>query len=337
MPLLTASDVLVRDSSTLKMKSPFAQALFVSIVAGVATALMSGFVLRSSAPTLMLTMLAPAPLMIAGFGWHPLCAALGGIVAALIAQGATSTHAALIVSGMLAVPAYGVTALALNRFSMFSQRPQRDGKEMGGIGVLVVIFLALTAVLAAMAVEPDFEAMTRRLKAAMELVMREVLFQTMGLGPGLPHPRPEGLSKIYEVLAAIILPMSALVTLTTLIISATLAAQVAERAGLLAYPRPDYRRFAVPGGGLILMGLSFFVATRSGYLGVLGDTVFAGMLFLFLLQGLAVIHVRSIGFPGRGLLLFLVWGCLIVFGLPAFLFMLVGVFDHLLDFRRGRL
>lgn len=317
----------------VKMKSPFAQALLIALVAGVATALMSGFVLRSSAPTLMLTMLAPAPLMIAGFGWHPLVAALGGIVAALIAQLVNSNVASFMVAGMLAVPAYGVSALSLHRFSMFSQRPQRDGKEMGGMAVLLVIFLALAGVLAAMAVEPDFEALTRRLKAAMELVMREA----MGIDVSVPQARPAALAQIYDILAQIILPMSALVTLTTIIISATLAAQIAERAGLLAYPRPDYRRFAVPGGGLILLGLSFFVATRSGYLGVMGDTVFAGTLFLFMLQGLAVIHVRSLGVPGRGLLLFLVWASLIVFGLPAFLFMLVGVFDHLLDFRRGRL
>lgn len=317
----------------VQMNSPFAQSLLVALIAGVATALMSGLVLRSSAPTLMLTMLAPAPLMIAGFGWHPLAAALGGLVAALIAQIANANIAAYMVVGMLAAPAYGVTALALNRFSLFSQRPQRDGKEMGGIGVLLVIFLALAGVLAAMAVEPDFEALTRRLKATMELVMREA----MGIEVAVPQARAEGLARLYDLFASIILPMSALVTLTTIIISATLAVQVAERAGLLAYPRPDFRRFAVPGGGLILIGLSIVVGMRSGYLGVLGDTVTGGMLFLFMLQGLAVVHVRTLGFSGRGILLFLVWATLIVFGLPAFLFMLVGLLDHLLDFRRGRL
>jgi len=315
------------------MKSPFAQALLVAIIAGVATALMSGLVVRSSAPTLMLTMLAPAPLMIAGFGWHPLAAALGGIVAALIGQLATSNVAAYVIAGMLAVPSYGITALALNRFSMFSQRPQRDGKEMGGIAVLVVIFLALAGVLAAMAVEPDFEALTRRLKAALEIVMREAT----GLDVSVPQARGEALARLYDLFAQIILPMSALVTLTTIVISATLAVQVAERAGLLAYPRPDFRRFAVPGGGLILIGLSILVAMRPGYLGVMGDTVLGGMLFLFMLQGLAVIHVRTLGFSGRGILLFLIWVSLVVFGLPAFLFMLVGMADHLLDFRRGRL
>ncbi len=315
------------------MNSPFAQALFVAFFAGIAAALMSGFVLSTSAPALMLTMLAPAPLMLAGFGWHPLAAALGGILAALLAQAFNSTQAGLMVAGVLAAPSFGVTALSLARFGQRAQHPQRDGKELGGIGVLLMLFLALVGVLAAMAVEPDFGAMTQRLKAAMEIAMREAV----GIEVSAPALRGEALNRLYDILAGIILPMSALVTLSTLVISATLGAQLAERAGLLPFPRPDFRRFALPGGGLILLGLAFLLATRAGYLGVLGDTVTVGMLFLFMLQGLAVIHVRSLGFPGRGVLLFLVWACLIVFALPAFLFMLVGGLDHLLDFRRGRL
>lgn len=315
------------------MKSPFAQALLVALIAGVASALMSGLVVRSSSPALLLTMLAPAPLMIAGFGWHPLVAALGGIVAALMAQMVNSTQAAVMLCGMVALPAYGVSALALNRFAMLSQRPQRDGKEMGGIGVLLVIFLTLAAVLAAMWIEPDFEALSRRMREMIEFSMREM----MGFDAGLPPPRPEAMARLYAFLARILLPMSVLVTLTTLVLSATLAAQVAERAGLMAYPRPDFRRFAVPGGGLILIGLAFLVATRPGYLGALGDGVFIGMLFLFLLQGLAVIHVRTLNVGGRGIILFLVWASLIVFGFPAFLFMLVGLADHLFAFRRNHL
>lgn len=315
------------------MKSPFAQALLVALIAGIAAALMSGLVVRSGSPALILTMLAPAPLMIAGFGWHPLCAALGGIIAALAAQTFNSTPAAVMLCGMVALPAYGVSALALNRFAMLSQRPQRDGKEMGGIGVLLVIFLTLGAVLAAMWIEPDFEVLSARMREMLELSMREVL----GFDSGLPPPRAEAMSRLYAFFARILLPMSVLVTLTTLMLSTTLAAQVVERAGLMPYPRPDFRRFAVPGGGLILVGLSFLVATRPGYLGALGDGVLVGMLFLFLLQGLAVIHVRTLNVGGRGIILFLVWASLIVFGVPAFLFMLVGLADHLFAFRRNHL
>lgn len=315
------------------MNNVFTQSLIVALIAGFASALMSGLVVPSSAPLLMLSLLAPAPLMIAGFGWHPLAAALGGLFAAFIAQMSTSTVAALMVCALIAAPAYGVTALSLNRFSMLDARPARDGKEMGGIGVLLVIFLALTGVLAAMAIEPDFAALERKLRAAMEVTMQAM----MGMeAPALPAPRAEAMGRMYDIFAKILLPLSALVTLVTLTISSTLAVQVAERAGLLAYPRPDFRRFRVPGGGLILIGLALLVASRPGYLGAMGDIVLAGMLFLYLLQGLAVVHARTLGMSGRGVLLFLTWGVLIVFGFPAFLFMLVGLADHLLDFRRGR-
>lgn len=315
------------------MTKTFNQALIIALIAGIAAALMSGLVVPSSAPLLMLSLLAPAPLMIAGFGGHPLVAALGGLIAAFMAQQFNSTIAALMVCVMIAGPAYGITALSLSRFGMLSQRPQRDGKEMGGIGVLLVIFLALAAVIAAMATEPDFEVLAQRLRRAFEASVKIMV----GMDTALPAPRAEAMSRLYDLFARIFLPISALVTLTTLTISATLALQVSDRAGLLSYPRPDFRRFAVPGGGLILIGLALITATRPGYLGALGDGVLIGMLFLYMLQGLAVVHTRTIGVSGRGVLLFLAWGSLIVFGFPALLFMLVGLADHLLDFRRARL
>lgn len=315
------------------MTNSLTQALIIALIAGIASALMSGLVMPSSAPLLMLSLLAPAPLMIAGFGGHPLVAALGGLIAAFTAQQVNSTIAALMVCVLIALPAYGITAISKARFGLLSQRPQRDGKEMGGIGVLLVIFLSLAAVLAAMSVEPNFEALSLRFRKALEAsigLMR-------GADAALPALPTETMGRLFDLFSRVFLPISALVSLTTITISATLSAQVAERAGLLAYPRPDFRRFAVPGGGLILIGLALITATRPGYLGALGDGVLVGMLFLYLLQGFAVIHTRTIGVGGRGALLFITWGVLLVFGFPAFLFMLVGLADHLLDFRRGRL
>ena len=68
-----------------------------------------------------------------------------------------------------------------------------------------------------------------------------------------------------------------------------------------------------------------------------GSIVALGLLLAFVFQGLAVVHVRTIGMDSRGFLLAALWAALIVFGLPALLFLVVGMIDHLTDFRRGRL
>ncbi|MCA1951687.1 MAG: hypothetical protein LDL25_01995 [Hyphomicrobiales bacterium] len=304
-----------------------AQAILVALLAGFTTALLSGLLTPLAAPILLLSVLAPAPLLIAGFGWHPLVAALGGILAGLIAQLAAGMPAALVVSGMLAIPAFGITARAAQVFLPAEGRPGRDGLDLGRLALLTIMYVALAMAVAAFLFQPDYAALQAQLRRALELAARRI---------GAEPPGGD-LQALVELMAGLILPLSGLVNVLTLAISATLAMQIAERAGRLAYPRPDFRRFRLPGGALILFGLSFFLALSPGYPGLFGELVVVGLAAAFTLQGLAVLHVRTLGMAARGILLTAIWAALVIFGLPALLLILLGMIDHLADFRRGRL
>jgi hypothetical protein len=308
-----------------------AQAIFVGILAGLATALLSGLLTPGVAPIVFLSLVAPAPLFIAGFGWHPLVAALGGIVAALVAHLLVGMPAALAITAMLALPAFVLTTLAERLFSTYAGRPERDGIDLGRMAVTLVLYIAIVGIASVMVFEPDFDALQARIRAAVEAA-----FVLMGMVRSGNTGTAE-LASFFDMLAGLMLPMSALLAMLTVIISGTLGLMITDRSGRLGFARPDFRRFRLPGGALILIGVAFLVGIRSGYVGMLGEIVALGLSLTFMLQGLAVVHARTLGMNGRGLILAGVWGTLIVFGFPALIFILVGMADHLFDFRRGRL
>ena len=309
-----------------------ANAILVAIIAGIATALLSGLLTPGVAPAVFLSLLAPAPLFIAGFGWHPLVAALGGLIAVLTAHFVVGAPAALMVFGMIALPTFVLTALSERLFGTYAGRPDKDGVDLGRLLVTLVLYLGIAGVTAALLFEPDYARLELRIRTAVEAV-----FVLTGLEKAMPNASKEDIGRLLGMMTSIMLPMSALISLLTLVISGTLGVQIADRAKRMTFPRPDFRRFRMPGGVLILLGMALIASTRDGYLGLLGEVVALGLVFGYLLQGLAVVHTRTLGMGGRGLILTVVWGTLVVFGVPAFLFIGVGMADHLLDFRRGRL
>lgn len=312
--------------------SPLAQAILVATIAGFATALMSGLLTPGVAPAVFLSLLAPAPLFIAGFGWHPLVAALGGLFAALIAHFAIGWPASLMISGMIALPVFVLTALSERLFSAYSGRPEKDGVDLGRLAVTLILYLGIAGVSVALIFEPDYAQLEARIRRAVEAV-----FVLAGLDRAMPNAGKADLARLFEIMTAIMLPLSALISLATLVISGTLGLQIADRAGRMTFVRPDFRRFRLPGGALILLGIAFIVSMRGGYVGLLGEIVALGLAFSYLLQGLAVLHVRTLGMGARALVLAAIWGTLVVFAFPAIVLIGIGMADHLLDFRKGRL
>ena len=312
--------------------APMVQAILVAIVAGITTALLSGILTPGSMSLALFSLVAPAPLFIAGFGWHPLVALLGGIVAALSAQAVTSNIGALMVAFMLAVPAYGITALSERFFCQYSGRPERDGLDLGRIAMFVLFYVAFGAVAASLYVEPDYGQLVVRIRKAVEMA-----FVAMGLDRSLSSPDELVIGKLLNAMTALLLPMSALISLATITISATLGVMVADRSERLVFARPDFRRFRLPGGSLILGGVAMLIALRPGYLGLFGEIVVLGLMFFYMLQGFAVLHARTINVAGRGFLIAGAWALVILFSVPAVIFVSIGLADHLMDFRRGRL
>lgn len=310
-----------------------AQAILVAIIAGVTTAFLSGQLTPGAMTMAFFSLLAPTPILIAGFGWHPLVAALAGLVAALVVDVAVGTRAALLIAALTVLPAYAISAYADRLFGDFSGRPEKDGIDLGRIATAAILYIAMLAVTVGLLVESDLTAMMTRIRATVEVLWNLV----REANPGFPQANTRDAARMLDFITAMIPPVSAAMSLLTLVLSAALAMQITDRFGRLVFPKPDFRRFRLPGGALIMLGMALLASTRAGYLGLFGELVAVMLFVVYALQGLAVTHVWTINLAGRVVVLGVIWVALIVLGLPAIVFIGVGMADHLLNFRRGKL
>lgn len=305
---------------------PFAQALLAASLAGITATWLSGLLVPGNVAFALLFMLAPLPLYLAGLMVHPLLAALAGLIGALLLDVTVTHQAALVFSASVALPAYLLVAAAERAYTAPIGGTWRE--TMGSLALGLVVYVALMVVASAFWIEPDYARILGKIREIAALTAQSML-------SGGSYP-PELEARLVDTMSGLVLPMTGLILIVTLALSAVLGVQIASRARRLGFAKPDFRRFRLPGGALILMGLAGFMAFRGDYVGVLAAILLLGTGLMLMLQGLAVIHQRSLGMRGRGFILGAAWALLVFFGFPAFLFIAIGIADHLLNFRNPR-
>lgn len=307
------------------------QVILLASLAGFASALLSGMLTPGMVSFAFLFLIAPMPLLIAGFGWHPLVAALAGLCGAILIDLMTGHRSAIAFASLMALPSYAISAAALRNFATETRTIAKDGIATGQIALSSVIYVALVIVASAIWIEPDYAVFMQKLRGFVTEGLR-----LMGAPQGAAASDAAALNRLIELMSAIMLPMSGLVIITTLVLSAGLSAVVAERSGRTAFAKPSFNDFRLPGGSLILFGAALLVGMWDGYTGVFAEIVALGLALLLMLQGLGLLHTRLRGNPSRGFLLSAAWASVLVFGLPALLFVGVGVADHLFDLRKAK-
>lgn len=306
------------------------QAILVAAVAGLASALLSGILTPGNVSFVLLVFLAPLPLFIAGLGWHAYVAALGGLLATLAINVSLGTRPSLAFLGSIALPTFALCYAADRLFGRADAAMRHPGIDLGRLAIGAIIGVALILVATTITIEPDYAEFQRRLRGMVETIVRGMLSQ-----PGQAVPAEQA-AMITDMMTRLMLPLSGGLVITTLTISGTLGLQIAERANRLAWRRPDFRSFRLPGGALILFGLALLATMIGGYTSVFAEIVLIGLAFMFMLQGLAVMHARMAGKEGKVFIIAGAWVLIIVLGLPALVFVGIGMADHLADFRRPK-
>jgi hypothetical protein len=310
-----------------------AQAILVAILSGGTSALLSGLLTPGTVPFFVLFFLAPLPLMIVGLGWHALVAALGALIGLILVNYGVGLRGAIGFIGMVGLPAFGASLL-FTRLFQETERSERDGDRLGQLYLVIAGYVALAMVLSSIAVQPDYAIF----EASLHKMMQEA-FKIMSAGASAPLPPTDsaGVEALISTMAGLIMPISALMIIATLVISGTLALMIVVRSNRLMMQAPDLRRLRLPGGALILFGIALFLGAQDSYIGLFCELIVIGIAIGFVLQGLAVLHVRLIGSPNRTLILGVAWALLVVFGVPALMFLILGMANHLMNFRRGRI
>jgi hypothetical protein len=306
------------------------QALLISAAAGFASAFLYGALAPGALVFAPLMFVAPVPLLTVGLGWHPLLAALGALLACLGISLTISTPLALSFAAIIGLPSYLLSQAISTMLGKLS--PELDIKTLGKIiGVYILGGIALYAVAAmvfgAMMVEPNYAAFESRVAAAFERMV------DMFGGMGDMKASPQSSAQSARIFVRIFLPMSAMLIAFTLTLSLWLSTKLLARLRRLPFPAFPAYEISLPREVLFWFAGAFLLGQLSGYAGMAGSCAMAALLFMLLINGLTLLHKKTLGANARTPLLWAAWLGLALFAPSALIFSLIGALDAAFDVR----
>jgi hypothetical protein len=305
------------------------QLVFIAVAAGFASALMAATIASGGGLAMPLVLLAPLPLIIVSMGWHPLVAAIGGAltVAALAFFFRGST--ALVFAVLVALPAYAFGAIAWR-----GGDHARDGTLSGRMMMAALLAGAFATVVGALSVSfsyAEFEAqLMRQAEATLRYMMQVPREQPL---PRFGGTDADAVVKAYA--AAVPVVTTAMLGFVYLL-NVYVAGRVARQSGRLPVEWPDVPSLAAPRLLLPVTAVLLLLMALPGYMGLFAEVLGITGLLAITLVGFATVHFVSRGWPGRPVLLTLLWCGTVVFGVPAIIMLLVGIVELSFGLRRRK-
>ena len=312
-----------------------------NLLIGAGAGLVSAALFASAATTAALAgilfFLSPLPLCLAGLGWGrsaALLAALSGIVVIAASLGpAAAAMFGLTIAAPIVVLIH-LSLLARPIATPQSGAPQ-GGAPDGGVewyppGRLVAWAAVIAGALAGLFVllfAFDHEAYRQSIAASLNNpALKE-------LDPDGTLFTPETIENLTAVLAKALPGMLAVTWLTVVLFNLWLAGFIVEASGRALRPWPNLRELELPNVFVAVFAVAILVSFVPGVIGLLATGFAGAILFAYVLQGLAVIHVYSRGVPFRPFLLAAVYLGILLLGWVALLVAIVGLGEPLFGLR----
>jgi hypothetical protein len=274
--------------------------LLIAVAAGLVSAVV--FASATTGPLLIrmvLFLLTPLALFLAGLGLGPLAAAVAGFSGTLLVLVAGTPIGALVFAAAQAIPVAILIYLAqLNR-------SDPDGSvEWYPAGRLVIIAAILAGVfssLTLMLLGGDIET----LRTALRDMLQTFVTNELPKMPDAPTLGPAEIDEATAIALALLPAASAISTMGSLLFNFWLAGRITLASGRLQRPWPDIPAIVYPPVTPLLLAVATGAAFLAGLPGLIAAG-FAGPLFLaYVLLGLAVVHYMTRGRPWRP---FALWG-----------------------------
>lgn len=269
------------------------------IGAGLVSALLTVVVVKATPLAALLYMLAPVPVLIAALGWNH----RSGLVATLVGGLAIAAFTGSPLGGLgfaiiTGLPAWWLAYLAL------LGRPNADGTmewyPIGRLLAWVAATAALTIVATAIiSADGNYDAFLAR--------ARQISESFVNLFFAAPEqPDETAVQQRQALIDSLAIATPALSTFGfTLFLAfylwlAAKAVSISKRLPRPWHPMPE---LAMPRSMALAPVLAIVLMQFGGFVGAFGYALFGAFLMAFTLQGLAAIHDRTRGKPGRGFLL----------------------------------
>ena len=310
------------------------QLVFLGFGAGLVSALLFGAVAAGSPAGMVLSYLAPLPILIVALGWHHLVGLLGVAIGALATSFFLRSSAGVAFALGPALPAWCLAYLALSARASVGPTGPMEWMSSGRLLAWTGLIGGLIALAAAVGLGGgDYAQFAETLRRATDTLLRSEL--------GMPRRGPTGTiggvpGETLVHLLILITPMiAAAVFSLTLALNLWLGGKVVAMSGRLPRPWPSIPDTRMPTIALVLLSGGILAGLMSGWLGVSGRAVAGGLSMMFALQGLALVHIATREKQGRVALLALTYLFAILLGhivLP--ILAVAGMIDTASPFRR---
>jgi Predicted membrane protein (DUF2232) len=305
---------------------------FIAIAAGCASALMFASLVSGALISLLLFWLAPLPLMMAGLGWGPLTATVGGIAAALGLGAIFGLPYCITFVIMVALPAWWLGYLAL------LGRPMADPNLGSGPEPAVVhlewypvgrilLWIAGFAVLTTMAALLTLGTDAPTIASAMKRGLLRVLDSRMVTGNA-------DMERVVDAMVTIAPLAAVMVTMISLTINLWLATLVTATSGRLRRPWPDLRATALPAMTLVASCVAIAFCFTSGLLAILAQVTTTALMAAYALTGFAVLHTVTQSLNSRTFWLICAYAVVVIFTWPVMAMVVLGIADALFGLRQ---
>jgi hypothetical protein len=308
----------------------------ISLIIGAGSGLVSAalFASASTATSLagLLFYLAPLPLCLAGLGWGGMAALLSALTGTVVIAASLGAATAAVFALSIAAP----TALLAHLALLSRPAATPNGQVVGALewyppGRIIgwaALIAGLLAGILVLTIGYDQEAYRDTIRQILE---HSTLKELDRNGTVFTE---EAIASLSSVLARALPAAFAVIWLTITLFNLWIAALIVDASGRALRPWPDLRGFELPNALVPIFAGALAASFLPGLPGLLATGLAGALLFAYVLQGLAVIHLYSRGLPFRGVLLTAIYLGILLLGWVALVVAILGLAEPLLGLRQ---
>jgi Predicted membrane protein (DUF2232) len=308
----------------------------ISLLIGAGSGLVSAALFASAATATALAgvlfYLAPLPLCLAGLGWGGMAALLSALTGTVVIAAALGPATAAVFAVSVAAPTALLTYLALLSRPVVAQQGQHvaalEWYPPGRIVGWAALMAGLLAGLLVLFLGYDQESYRESIR---EIFNHSVLKELDRDGTLFTD---ETIASLSSMLAKALPAAFAVVWLAITLFNLWVAGLIVDASGRALRPWPDLHALELPNAFLLVFAGALAASFLPALPGLLATGLAGALLFAYVLQGLAVIHVYSRGVPLRALLLATVYLGILLLGWVAIVVAIVGLAEPLLGLRQ---